>query len=58
MAISGFTTDQYELLDFGAGRKLERFGDWILDREAPAADAQQRSDPALWKNANLVFKRG
>jgi 23S rRNA (cytosine1962-C5)-methyltransferase len=57
MATSGFTTDQYELLDFGEGRKLERFGEWILDREAPAADAQQRSDPALWKTADLVFKR-
>ena len=57
MATSGFTTDQYELLDFGSGRKLERFGEWILDRESPAADAQQRSDPALWKTADLVFKR-
>ena len=57
MATSGFTTDQYELLDFGEGRKLERFGEWILDREAPAADGQQRSDPALWKTADLVFKR-
>ena len=57
MATSGFTTDQYELLDFGSGRKLERFGEWILDRESSAADAQQRSDPALWKTADLVFKR-
>ena len=57
MATSGFTTNQYELLDFGEGRKLERFGQWILDREAPAANAHQRSDPALWKTADLVFKR-
>ena len=57
MSTSGFTTDQYELLDFGAGRKLERFGEWILDREAPAAETQQRSNPALWETADLVFKR-
>jgi len=57
MSISGFTTDQYELLDFGAGRKLERFGEWILDREAPGAETQQRSNPALWETADLVFKR-
>ncbi len=57
MATSGFTTDQYELLDFGAGRKLERFGKWILDREAPTADSQQQSDPALWATADLIFKR-
>lgn len=29
--------DDYALLDFGAGRKLERFGDYILDRPAPQA---------------------
>ena len=29
----------YELLDFGNGRKLERFGLWILDRPCPVADA-------------------
>ena len=57
MSTSGFTTDQYELLDFGLGRKLERFGEWILDREAPAAETQQRSNPALWETADLVFKR-
>lgn len=32
----------YELLDFGAGRKLERFGDIIVDRPAPQANAQRR----------------
>jgi len=29
--------DQYELLDFGGGRKLERFGRAVLDRCSPAA---------------------
>ena len=28
---------EYELLDFGAGRKLERFGDVVVDRPAPQA---------------------
>ncbi|MCA9208150.1 MAG: class I SAM-dependent methyltransferase [Planctomycetales bacterium] len=32
-----FELDQYELLDFGEGRKLERFGSLIVDRPAPAA---------------------
>ena len=27
----------YELLDFGNGRKLERFAEWVLDRPCPAA---------------------
>jgi len=30
----------YELLDFGAGRKLERFGKFIIDRPAPHADTK------------------
>ncbi|MEO8271534.1 MAG: class I SAM-dependent methyltransferase [Aureliella sp.] len=29
--------EQYALLDFGAGRKLERFGEYVLDRPCPAA---------------------
>lgn len=29
--------DQYALIDFGGGRKLERFGSLILDRPCPAA---------------------
>ncbi len=29
--------DQYSLLDFGGGRKLERFGNLVLDRPCPAA---------------------
>ncbi len=27
----------YELLDFGDGRTLERYGAWVLDRPCPAA---------------------
>ena len=29
---------QYELLDFGDGRKLERFGEVVVDRPCPAAE--------------------
>lgn len=33
----------YELIDFGDGRKLERFGEWVLDRPCPtAADIRPR----------------
>lgn len=32
-----FELDQYELLDFGEGRKLERLGSLTVDRPAPAA---------------------
>jgi len=33
-----FDPDQYELLDFGSGRKLERIGSAILDRPSPSAE--------------------
>jgi 23S rRNA (cytosine1962-C5)-methyltransferase len=45
----------YELLDFGEGRKLERFGTWVISRPSPAArDAkwQRRED---WGRAGLIY---
>ena len=53
-----FTTDQYELLDFGDGRRLERFGDVTLDRLCPAAEGLVRADPAAWQRADARFDRG
>ncbi|MGA7799646.1 MAG: hypothetical protein WCC36_02450, partial [Gammaproteobacteria bacterium] len=35
--------DDYELLDFGRGRKLERFGEVVLSRPDPRA----KGEPAL-----------
>lgn len=45
---------EYELLDFGAGRKLERFGAWVLDRPAPGADGAQ-TQPDLWESASARY---
>ena len=50
-------SQQYELLDFGAGRKLERFGDRILDRPSPAADSAEQQQPLRWSTASAVFER-
>lgn len=48
--------NDYELLDSGNGAKLERFGDFVLDR--PCAQAVwQKQRPALWKKANASFDR-
>lgn len=42
----------YELIDFGDGRKLERFGDWRVDRPAPAAAGVRKAHgAALWRQA-------
>ncbi len=47
----------YELLDFGSGRKLERFGNFLIDRPAPAAEGLARSQPRLWTQANARYER-
>ncbi len=46
----------YELLDFGHGRRLERFGELVLDRPCPAAVNFERSDPLLWEEADARFE--
>jgi|GEM_PF-69359 len=39
----------YELLDFGEGLKLERFGDHVLKRPDAAATGKPRNEPGSWK---------
>jgi len=48
--------DDYELLDAGAGRRLERFGDHLVDRPYPAAILSPEA-PELWRDADLSFDR-
>ena len=50
-----FASDQYELLDFGGGRKLERFDTEVLDRPSPAAEDLAVDEPALWATASARF---
>ncbi len=52
-----FSSDAYELLDFGNGRKLERFGTYVLDRPSPAAEGLERRRPELWSAAAARFQR-
>lgn len=48
----------YELLDFGDGRRLERFGTVVLDRPCPAAEGAAKRTPSLWRRADARFERG
>lgn len=52
-----FSTDQYALLDVGAGRRLERFGALVLDRPAPAANNGAPREPGLWCTADAWYQR-
>ena len=49
-------SDQYQLIDFGNGRRLERFGEIILDRPCPAAEQFTQADPAAWQTADARFE--
>ena len=53
-----FESEEYQLLDFGAGRKLERFGVEILDRPSPAAEGNAIAEPELWAQATARFEDG
>jgi 23S rRNA (cytosine1962-C5)-methyltransferase len=46
----------YELLDFGDGRRLERFGEIVLDRPCPAAETFRQANPGLWQQAVARFE--
>jgi 23S rRNA (cytosine1962-C5)-methyltransferase len=50
-------SDAYELVDFGAGRKLERFGPYLFDRPSPAAERARRRHPHAWSAASARFER-
>lgn len=49
--------DDYELLDSGDGRKLERFGRWVLERPCAQAAWRPRRDQGEWDRADATFSR-
>ncbi len=51
------TGECYELIDFGEGRKLERFGSVVLDRPCPAAEHQPIELPERWSEAVSRYER-
>ena len=51
-----FSDDQYQLLDFGDGRKLERLGAYIVDRPSRAAEGVHRRQPRQWGDAAARFE--
>ncbi|MDR2440878.1 MAG: class I SAM-dependent methyltransferase [Planctomycetaceae bacterium] len=47
--------NNYELLDFGNGRRLERFGSYLLDRPCPAAEHFCLEKPVLREQSDTQF---
>ena len=47
----------YEILDMSNGKKLERWGKYILDRPDPQIVWNQKSNPELWKKADAIYHR-
>ena len=52
-----FASSSYELLAFGGGRRLERFGGLCLDRPCPAAEGLPLLEPTAWEAAEAYFER-
>jgi 23S rRNA (cytosine1962-C5)-methyltransferase len=48
--------EDYELIDFGGGARLERFGEHIVDRPHGGAFTERRA-PDRWADADLRFDR-
>jgi 23S rRNA (cytosine1962-C5)-methyltransferase len=47
--------EDYQLIDIGAGRKLERFGTLTVDRPEPQALWARSAPDAVWKTADMKF---
>lgn len=45
----------YQLLDFGAGRKLERFESIVFDRPSPQAEGERELGSSEWRAAAAKF---
>ena len=50
--------NNYRLIDFGLGRRLESIDGYTFDRPCPAADWDSREQSAPWDAADAVFDDG
>ncbi len=52
-----FDRDQYELIDFGQGTKVERFGGKLIARESPSVDRFRSQNPIEGFEVDASFDR-
>lgn len=50
--------ENYELIDSGNGRRLERFGQYIVNRPDPEVMWDKTLSEDIWQNADAVFDNG
>lgn len=55
MPLDSSSCDKYQLIDFGAGRKLELLSGYLVDRPSPAAIGLPRQSPKLWRDASARY---
>lgn len=49
--------NDYQLIDSGNGRKLEQFGDFVLNRPASQAIWKPRLNDQIWSDAHVIVDR-
>jgi 23S rRNA (cytosine1962-C5)-methyltransferase len=49
--------EHYGLIDCGEKRKLEKFGNFIIDRPAPAAEFNKKLKQDVWEKADYFFDK-
>lgn len=49
--------NDYELIDSGEGRRLERYGAYVLDRPDPQCIWKKNQSKAEWQKADAVFQK-
>ncbi|MCA1981067.1 MAG: class I SAM-dependent methyltransferase [Calditerrivibrio sp.] len=52
-----FDNFDYSLVDFGEGRKLERFGDLLVDRPSPQSICNKSYNKDIWDQVDAYFDR-
>lgn len=50
-------SSDYQLIDSGRGRRLERFGQFLIDRPCTQALWEKRASKSTWKEADAFFER-
>ncbi|MEM7784258.1 MAG: class I SAM-dependent methyltransferase [Planctomycetota bacterium] len=57
MNVEDPAAEDYQLLDFGCGEKLERFGDAVVRRMTPSVGYRERKNHPRWNSVDCQYKK-